>query len=333
MAMKRVSDADLRLLRIFSTVAESKGFTAAQAALNLSASSISGYISALEQRLGVRLCSRGRAGFALTDKGALIYREAQRLFSAMDEFVTHASAVKGRATGTLRIGLVDCTVTDPNSPVAAAVRRFNQRDHDVRIELSIAAPTALQRSVLERRLHLAIACFPVDIAALPAEPLYEEVNSFYCGRGHPLFDRPEVTMADIRAARIVARAYWRGADLSRLGVEREAAAVEIMEGQAALILSGAYLGFLPEHYAAAWVAEGRLRRLLPETLSYSAPFSMIYRRPTTELQVVRQFIDDLRASLPAARAPRSTQRIAARRRNGRPSRAKASPLDAVAARS
>ncbi len=41
--MKRVSDADLRLLRIFSIVAESKGFTAAQAALNLSASSISGY--------------------------------------------------------------------------------------------------------------------------------------------------------------------------------------------------------------------------------------------------------------------------------------------------
>ncbi len=109
--MKRVSDADLRLLRIFSTVAESRGFAAAQAALNLSAPSISGYITALEQRLGVRLCSRGRAGFALTDKGAVIYREAQRLFGAMDEFVSHAGAVKGRTTGTLRIGLVDCTAS------------------------------------------------------------------------------------------------------------------------------------------------------------------------------------------------------------------------------
>lgn len=330
--MKRVSDADLRLLRIFSTVAESKGFAAAQAALNLSASSISGYITALEQRLGVRLCSRGRAGFSLTDKGALIYREAQRLFGAMDEFVTNAGAVKGRATGTLRIGLVDCTVTDPNAPIARAIQRFNQRDHDVRIELSIAAPTALQRSVLERRLHLAVACFPVDIAALPAEPLYEEVNSFYCGSGHPLFGKPGVAMDDIRAARIVARAYWRGADLSRLGVEREAAAVEIMEAQATLILSGAYLGFLPEHYAAAWVAEGRLRRLLPETLSYSAPFSIIYRRPTAELQVVRQFIDDVRASLPATRTPHVEARIAARRRNGRGTAAKKRPFDVAAAR-
>ena len=76
--MKRVADADLRLLRIFATVVECKGFAVAQAELNLSASSISGYISALEQRLGVRLCTRGRAGFSITDKGAVIYREAQR---------------------------------------------------------------------------------------------------------------------------------------------------------------------------------------------------------------------------------------------------------------
>ncbi len=331
--MKRVSDADLRLLRIFSTVAESRGFAAAQATLNLSAPSISGYITALEQRLGVRLCSRGRSGFALTDKGAVIYREAQRLFGAMDEFVSHAGAVKGRTTGTLRIGLVDCTVTDPNAPIARAIQRFNQREHDVRIELSIAAPTALQRNVLERRLHLAVASFPVEISALSSEPLYDEVNSFYCGTGHPLFAKPEVTLEDIQAGRIVARSYWRGADLSRIGVEREAAAVEIMEAQATLVLSGSYLGYLPEHYAAPWVAEGRLRRLLPERLSYVSPFSMIVRRPVAEQQVVRQFIEDLRASLPATRVPQIGARMSTRQRNGRAARSKPRPVDAVAARS
>jgi len=330
--MKRVSDADLRLLRIFSTVAESRGFAAAQAALNLSAPSISGYITALEQRLGVRLCSRGRSGFALTDKGAVIYREAQRLFGAMDEFVSHAGAVKGRTTGTLRIGLVDCTVTDPNAPVARAIQRFNRREHDVRIELSVAAPTALQRSVLERRLHLAIASFPVEISALSSEPLYDEVNSFYCGAGHPLFTKPEVTLEHIHAGRIVARSYWRGADLSRIGVEREAAVVEIMEAQAILILSGSYLGFLPEHYAAPWVAEGRLRRLLPERLSYVSPFSMIARRAVAEQQVVRQFIEDLRASLPATRVPQIGARMSTRQRSGRAARTKPRPVDAVAAR-
>ncbi len=319
--LKRVSDADLRLLRVFATVVECKGFAGAQAELSLSAPSVSGYITALEERLGVRLCSRGRAGFALSDKGAIIYREAQRLFAAADEFAANAGAVSGKLTGTLRIGLVDCTVTDPNAPIIRAIRRFNERAHDVRIELSIGAPANLQRSILEQRLDLAVACFPAEIPALPAEPLYDETNSFYCGTGHPLFAKADVSLDDIRAGRIIARSYWRRADLSRLGVEREAAAVDIMEAQATLILSGAYLGYLPEHYAAAWVAAGRLRRLLPEQLSYVAPFSVIVRRSAAELQVVRRFVDDLRASLPANAAPQVKAPGPPRRRSnaaGRP---------------
>ena len=302
--MKRISDADLRLLRVFAAVVECEGFAGAQAQLSLSTSSISGYIAALEQRLGMRLCNRGRAGFSLTDQGAAIYREAQHLFAAMDQFAANAGAVGGRLTGTLRIGLVDSTVTDPNAPVTRAIHRFDQRGHDVWIELTIATPASLQRGVLERRLDVAIACFPVAIATLPGEFLYDEVNSFYCSSEHPLFAKPEVTLEDISAGRIIARSYWHRADLSRLGVEREAAAVDTMEAQAMLILSGAYLGYLPEHYAESWVAEGRLRRLLPEQLSYVSPFSLIVRRGAGELPLVRQFIADLRSSLPDRTAPR-----------------------------
>ncbi len=296
--MKRVSDADLRLLRIFADVVRCKGLSAAQVELNLSVSSISCYISTLEQRLGVRLCNRGRSGFSLTDKGEVIYREAQRLFAFVDEFAMTASEVRGRLSGTLKIGHVDCTVTDVNAPITRALCRFNSRDHDVRIELSIAPPADLQRRVLDGQLHLAIACFPADVSRLVTEPLYDEVNSFYCGHRHPLFEKPHVTLDDIHAMRVVARSYWRGADLLRLGVHREAASVDIMEAQAMLILSGAYLGYLPEHYATPWAAESKLRCLLPGELSYVAPFSMVTRRGGATPAIVRQFIHDLKASLP-----------------------------------
>jgi DNA-binding transcriptional LysR family regulator len=312
--MKRVSEADLRLLRIFSTVAESKGFSAAQAVLNLSTPSISGYISALEQRLGVRLCSRGRAGFALTDKGAIILREAQRLFAAVEQFAANAGSVRGRLTGDLRIGVVDCTATDPNAPLHGALRRFNARDHSVRIELVSQPPQELQRMVLDGRLSLAIGSFPARIAALVAQPLYRERNAFYCGAGHPLFARTSVTLDDIRAHGIVARGYWRRADLGRLGVAREAALVDNMEAQAILILSGFYLGYLPQHYAAIWEAQGRLRPLLPEELAYHAPFSLITRRGSAPVAVARQFIDDLLASLPGRADSRKPPPTPPRRR-------------------
>jgi DNA-binding transcriptional LysR family regulator len=296
--MKRVSDADLRLLRIFATVADSKGFSGAQAALNLSLSSISGYVTALERRLGVRLCSRGRAGFALTDKGAVILGQAQRLFAAVEEFTANAGAVRGRLTGSLSIGVVDCTVTDPDAPLRSALRRFNAREHSVRIELVTQTPLELQRGVLDGRLNLAVGSFPARIAALATQQLYRERNAFYCGAGHPLFDRPSVTMEDIRAQRIVARGYWRRADLSRIGVEREAASVDNMEAQAILVLSESYVGYLPKHYAAAWEARKQMRALLPGELEYEAPFAVVTRRGSAPVAVVRQFIEDLLASLP-----------------------------------
>jgi DNA-binding transcriptional LysR family regulator len=298
--MRRIADADLRLLRIFTAIADCNGLAAAQVELNLSASSISGYVADLEQRLGVRLCSRGRAGFALTDKGALVYREAQRLFAAVEDFAASAGAMRGGLTGTLRIGIVDCTVTDPNAPLGRALRRFNERDHEVRVELTIQAPQDLQRAVLDGRLNLAIGSFPARIAALAAQSLYSERNAFYCAADHPLFGKETVTLEDIHAHRIVARGYWRRADLSRVGIEREAATVDNMEAQAILILTGGYLGYLPEHYAAAWEACRQLRSLLPEQLAYEAPFALITRRGHAPVAIVRQFIEDLR--LGASRA-------------------------------
>ena len=300
--MARVSDADLRLLRIFTTVVDCNGFAAAQTELNLSAPSISSYIAALEQRLGVRLCNRGRGGFVVTDKGSIIYREAQRLFAAVDEFTASAGAVRGRLTGNLRIGVVDCTASDPASPLGEALRHFNGRDHEVRIELTIQAPQDLQRGVLDGRLNLAIGSFPVRIAALNSQPLYVERNAFFCGAGHPLFVRKTVTLDDIRAHRVVARGYWRRADLSRVGIEREAASVDNMEAQAILILSGAYLGYLPEHYAARWQAQGFVRSLLPEQLAYEALFALVTRRGSTPVAVVRQFVEDLVLSLRGSHA-------------------------------
>jgi DNA-binding transcriptional LysR family regulator len=67
--VSRLDTVDLRLLRVFATVVEARGFTAAQTILNVSGSTISNQISALETRLGVKLCRRGRAGFKLTEDG------------------------------------------------------------------------------------------------------------------------------------------------------------------------------------------------------------------------------------------------------------------------
>ncbi len=67
----QLSDTDLRLLKIYRKVVECGGFSAAEIALQISRAAISMAMNDLETRLGLRLCQRGRGGFALTEEGAV----------------------------------------------------------------------------------------------------------------------------------------------------------------------------------------------------------------------------------------------------------------------
>ena len=63
----QITEADMRLLRIFRAVAEAGGLTAAEVNLGMERSTISRHLLALETRLGGRLCFRGPSGFELTE--------------------------------------------------------------------------------------------------------------------------------------------------------------------------------------------------------------------------------------------------------------------------
>ena len=73
----QIGDADLRLLRVFKAVADCGGMAAAERELGIAMSTISRHVKDLEQRLGLRLCRRGRAGFALTPEGEQLYAAAE----------------------------------------------------------------------------------------------------------------------------------------------------------------------------------------------------------------------------------------------------------------
>ena len=60
--LNQITDFDIKLLRIFKTVCECGSFTSAESVLGISRSAISLHMSDLENRLGLRLCQRGRAG-------------------------------------------------------------------------------------------------------------------------------------------------------------------------------------------------------------------------------------------------------------------------------
>ncbi|MBS7661281.1 LysR family transcriptional regulator [Pseudomonas lalucatii] len=290
---------DLKLLRIFVSVVRHQGFAAAQQELNLSTSAISTYMSQLEGQLGITLCHRGRGGFSLTSKGELFYQETLRLLGQLEGFERYAAELKGELRGTLNLGVLDTTVSDPALPLAEVIGAYSQEHPAVHLHLSVMSPYELQLAVLENRLDLAISACPTRMNGLVYQPLYREQHWLYCSDRHPLFPERRIPEEVVTQQRMVGRGYWSQSELARHGFKHSAATVESMEAQLILVLSGAYIGYLPEHYTQHWVGQGRLRVLLPTVFGYQAPFSLILRRGRSREPLIQTFRDLLKAQLNA----------------------------------
>lgn len=291
----KLTDADIRLLRLFVAVAEAGGFAAAQDELNLSLPTISGQMSRLEARLGVRLCERGRRGFRLTGEGRRVYELSRGLLRSLEDFRSEVGALHERLIGRLSIGAVDNIANNPDCPLHSAIAAFDTRPNSVEISMDIAPPVELERAVCEGRFHLGIGPKLVDLPGLDYQRIFHERQHLYCGANHPIFPRAphRVPGHDIAAARYVAHCcpipdfYTEGGKLVPYSVGQH------MESIAVLILSGRFIGFLPDHYAFEWVKKDKMRAIQPDTFTYENVFHVITRKHEKQTRVLSAFLDDL----------------------------------------
>ena len=295
--MLKTSGTDLTLLRVFDAVVRHGGFAAAQAELNIAPSTISNHIRALEDRLGVKLCQRGREGFDLTEQGAVVVASARRLFQSLDDFSVDVGNLGKVLVGELKIGVLDSMVTHPNLLLSQAIAQFKSTPNTVGIDIREDPPNILMQKVYNGEHHFGIGAFSNKIAGLNYEPLYFEINCLYCADTHPLFDAPNdyLTLQNMRKESVASRAYWRDEFVRNLGFENIGAKVDQIDPQLILILSGQFLGFLPDHVAQPWVKAGRLRALSPKHIHYQIGFHLITLRDRKPSRVTDEFLGIFRA--------------------------------------
>lgn len=293
----QVGDIDIRLLRIFRSVVESGGFTAAEVELNISIAAISIAVADLEQRLGMKLCQRGRAGFSLTDEGSEVYQAVLQLLAALENFKTQVNSITAQLKGELNIGITDNLVTmDHHMRVTNSLAALKQRGPDVRINIRMIPPGDIEKSVLDGRLHIGVIPAIKHLSGMHYVDLYEEESQLYCGHRHGLFALPEdqLTLSLIyQQDSVLPAAAVPPENKNQLRKMRSTATATEREGAAFLILSGEYVGFLPTHYARAWVDAGRMRPLLPEAFNYQTRYAAITRKGARSNLVLQTFLEEL----------------------------------------
>lgn len=291
-----VSDLDLRLLRVFVTVARCGGFAAAQSALNVSQAQISMQMKQLEERLGMRLCHRGRGGFWLTEEGKDVHDACQTLFRSLDEFRSSVASSSGRLGGRVHVSVIDNAVFNDGFQLHEAIGAFKETSAESEVVLYVVAPNEVEQMVLDGSCDLGIGFFPARRQGLEYAPLFSSEMDLYCGKGSPLFEKaPDgLDLDDVFASEHAARGYVSAAQLPMF--ERKflvGASSSTVEGLATLVLSGHYTAYLPRHYARHWLADDLIRPLLPDQIGYSSLYEMTTRKESRQSKLLSLFIDTL----------------------------------------
>ncbi|MFT8644202.1 LysR family transcriptional regulator [Gluconacetobacter sp.] len=291
---------DLRLLRVFRTVATLGGFATAKLALGKSKSSISIDISSLEQRLRMRLCRRGRGGFSLTPEGREVLRATDDLLRDIDRFRDRINIASGVLSGRFALYVIDNILIYGETGIIHALEMFGRQHPEVFISMTSASAADIEHALLDGRATAALTLRPDAQPGLSASILISETLHLYCGRRHALFDHDSpLTLPMLEEERLIdvsdaATASDWPAIRRRLTFS---ASAETIDSRTMLILTGVYLGFLPEAFAAPLVRDGQLRRLsCPDLPPLTTPLHFVVKKDAENSLMA----DAFRAALHAA---------------------------------
>ncbi|MGB0836231.1 MAG: LysR family transcriptional regulator [Psychrobium sp.] len=292
----QVHDVDLRLLRVFVAIVESGGLSAAESRLNIGRSTISAHLSDLEVRLGVKLCKRGRSGFELTDTGRVTYQASLELMQQCEAFTATVASAKNELSGRASISIIDTLVNDERCGLSRAIAGLKARGNNLQFDINVCEAREVETAVANGRSLVGIGVSRHQLRGLDYTPLYNETNYLYCAVGHPLFDAKTADINQLlESSEVITSNYMRDKEVRNDGLNYQNSATAYHdEGIAHLILSGEFIGYLPEHFASYWVDKGLMKPILPKKYSYEIPVMLISSKNSAASPLANAIMEEVR---------------------------------------
>lgn len=256
-------------LAIFATVARERSFTRAAAKLGISQSALSQQVQNLEERLGVRLLTRTTRSVAPTEAGERLLSTISPKFDEIELAIADLRSMRDRPAGTIRLTAGEHPAVSILQP---ALARFLPDFPDIKVELIVDYGLAdivaqgfdagvrlgeqLEKDMVAVRIgpemRMAVVASPAYFAHHPMPQSAEDLTSHNC---------------------INSRLPTYGT-IFQWGLEKDGHHVKLRsEGQLVLntlglriaaALDGMGIAYLPEDQILAYVAAGRLVRVLDD---------------------------------------------------------------------
>lgn len=296
----------LAQMRTFVRIAETGSLSRAARTLRLSLAAVSRQLSTLEHDLGVPLVLRTTRRLALTEAGRTYHSEAVRILGSVErarETVRGSRRVEGRV-------VVSAGVTIGLHTVVPLLPRLADRYPGLVVDL-VLDDRALD--LIEDAVDLAVRVGEglVDSTSIVAQRLgtfrriLVAAPAYLEARGVPRSTAELQRHAALVQPQLeVERGLWRLAGAAGVEVVR-------VEGRAScnaplalreLALAGLGVALMPDWLVAKDLADGRLRRVLPELASPPVPVTVLYRMERRGWPRLRPVLEGLQECFPPREA-------------------------------
>lgn len=247
-------DLDLFRLRVFATVVDERGYSAAARKMHVAQSTVSRHVAELERTCRAQLVTYDGHAVQLTAAGRLVYQTATGMIGDADRLTRVLGDLRAGRTGRVRLGV--SMALDRDDFVRDVIAPFVRDNPGIMLSLHFGQSRVQAEAVLAHGLDLAYVMRTDLPDGAHFEPLRRLVFAFLVAETHPLAKRSDVTIDDVRAAGVITSPL-RSPDslvnrlmLRRHGVGDADVCAEVGSQHARMVLAASGVGvlatFVPE---------------------------------------------------------------------------------------
>jgi len=195
-----VMEPDIRLLRTFRAIADTRSFTGAARKLRLTQSSVSQQVRVLERGLGVQLLKRSNKFVGLTTAGEIFLQCARQVLDNLDRARGLLAEHTRSASGHLSIGAPALLC---HSLLPAVIGAFHSRFPRISLSVVTADPDSMPARLVHRELDLALLPYPVRQQSLGMVQSGRDELVAILAPGHELAQRDRLYPKDLKGQRLI----------------------------------------------------------------------------------------------------------------------------------
>ena len=287
---------EIRQLKAFVAIAESRTFTAGAKLVHVTQAAISMQISGLEKEVGVPLFTRTPRQVLLTEAGEVLLDRARRILREHDAAIQHIAELAGAERGRVRVGSASAHFIGVILP--KTLQKLKQRYPNAEVSVTSGTSEILVEKILSGELDTAFVSLPVESAHITVEKLFSDEIVAIAHPSHPLAGKKVVSAATLAGEKLILGE--KGGNTRRLIDEFFAAAnvkpnvVMELSRQSSInemVKSKMGVGIAGVKSIAAEVADNQLARWWIEGARMNWELGLAKLRGGYESPIVKEFVE------------------------------------------